>query len=315
MPEKILAVTAAADGSGIVARREITLREPFSNEAVVAVTAFSVNRGECRRAQRSDTSIQIGWDFVGKVERAAADGSGPVAGTRVVGFSTRMEGWAEKVSIDTRYICPIPEEVSDAQASTLPVAGLTALHCVEAGTCILGNKALITGATGGVGLFAVQLAHLAGASVYAQVRRREQVAFLETLAPCTPIVSARGEGMEDHGPFRLVVDGVSGPTLEAAIRALAPHGVAALYGVTDVPEISLHVQHFMTRGLAQIMGFHLYNKSESHPPSEHLARLLHLMAASRLHCPLGREASWEETDSVAQDLIGRKFSGKAVLHI
>ncbi len=315
MPETITAVVAATDGSGIVTRSQIKLRQPFSNEALVAVTAFSVNRGECRRAQRSTEAVQIGWDFAGKVEQAAADGSGPPAGTRVVGFSPRMEGWAEKVCIETRYICPVPDAISDAQASTLPVAGLTALHSVEAGTWILGDTALITGATGGVGLFAVQLAHLAGAEVFAQVRRPEQTAFIETLAPCTPIVSRKGEGIEERGPYRLVVDGVSGPTLEAGIRALAPHGMAVCYGVTDVPEISLHVQHFMTRGLAQITGFHLYNKSETHPPSEHLGRLLRLMAAGRLHCPLGREAGWDEIDGVAQDLIDRKFTGKAVLHI
>ena len=315
MPEKITAVVAATDGPGIVARAAINLREPFSNEAVVAVTAFSVNRGECRRAQRADTAIQIGWDFVGKVARPAADGSGPAEGTRVVGFSPRMEGWAEKVCIDTNYICPIPDAVSDAQASTLPVAGLTALHAVEAGTCILGDKVLVTGATGGVGLFAVQLAHLAGADVSAQVRRRDQVAFAEDLAPCTAVISATGEGIEDAGPFRLVVDGVSGGIMRAGIRALAPHGMAVCYGVTAEPEIGLEVQHFMTRGLAQIMGFHLYAKSESHPPRYHLARLLRLRESGRLTCPLGREASWEEVDTVAEELIDRKFSGKAVLHI
>lgn len=315
MPETIMAVVAATDGSGIVTHSEMKLRPPFSNEAVVAVSAFSVNRGECRRAQRSTEAVQIGWDFAGKVERAAADGSGPPAGTRVVGFSPRMEGWAQKVCIDTRYICPIPNAVSDAQASTLPVAGLTALHSVETGTCILGDKVLITGATGGVGLFAVQLAHLAGAEVFAQVRRPEQPMYVETLAPCTPVVSQKGEGIDEHGPYRLVVDGVSGSILQAGIRALAPHGMAVCYGVTDVAEINFHVQHFMTRGLAQITGFHLYSKSETHPPSEHLGRLLRLMAEGRLHCPLGRETSWEEIDGVAQDLIDRKFIGKAVLHI
>ena len=315
MPETITAVVAATDGSGIVDRAQIALREPFSNEAVVKVSAFSVNRGECRRAQRSDTPIQIGWDFTGKVERAAADGSGPVAGARVVGFSPRMEAWAEKVCIDTNYIAPIPETVSDAQAATLPVAGLTALHSVDAGSCTLGNKALITGATGGVGLFAVQLARLAGAEVFAQVRRSDQVAFLEQLGPCVPIVSSDGEGIGEYGPFLLVVDGISGGTLNAGIKALSPDGMAVVYGVSDVPEIPLNISHFMTRGLARILGFHLYKKSESHPPSEHLGRLLRLMAADRLHCPLGREASWDEIDSVAQDLIDRKFSGKAVLHI
>ena len=315
MTDTITAVVAETDGSGIVTRVQITLREPFSNEAVVKVSAFSVNRGECRRAQRSTEAVQIGWDFVGKVERAAADGSGPAVSTRVIGFSPRMEAWAEKVCINTNYICPIPDGVSDAQAATLPVAGLTALHSVDAGTCTLGNKALITGATGGVGLFAVQLARLAGAEVYAQVRRDDQIAFLEQLGPCVPVVSSSGEGIGDHGPFRLVIDGISGGTLKAGLEALSPDGMAVLYGVSDVPEIPLNVSHFMTRGLARIMGFHLYNKSETHPPSEHLGRLLRVMEAGRLVCPLGREASWEEIDGVAQGLIDRTFSGKAVLHI
>ena len=53
MAETITAVVAAAGSEGIVTRSPIALREPFSNEAVIAVTAFSVNRGECRRAERA----------------------------------------------------------------------------------------------------------------------------------------------------------------------------------------------------------------------------------------------------------------------
>jgi NADPH:quinone reductase-like Zn-dependent oxidoreductase len=315
MTETITAVVAGTDGHSIVTRAQITLRSAFSNEAMVKVVAFSINRGECRRAERSTEAVQIGWDFVGKVDQAAADGSGPAVGTRVVGFSPRMEGWAEKVCINTNYIAPIPDAVSDAQAATLPVAGLTALHSVDAGTCTLGNKALITGATGGVGLFAVQLARLAGAEVYAQVRRADQVAFLEQLGPCVPVISSKGAGIGEHGPFRLVIDGISGDTLKAGIEALSADGMAVVYGVSDVPEIDFNISHFMTRGLAQIMGFHLYNKSESAPPSIHLGRLLRLMEAGQLVCPLGREASWEEVDDVASGLINRTFSGKAVLHI
>ncbi len=315
MPEMITAVVAATDGEAVVTRKEVALREPFSCEAVVKVSAFSVNRGECRRAQRATEAVQIGWDFAGVVERAAADGTGPAVGTRVVGFSTRMEGWAEKVCIDTKYLAPIPEEVSDAQAATLPVAGLTALHAVDAGTCLIGNKALITGATGGVGVFAVQLAHIAGAEVYAQVRRPEQSAFTARLAPSIPVISENGEGVENFGPFRLVVDGVSGGILEAGIRALAPEGMCVCYGVTAAPEISVNISHFMTRGLANIMGFHLYNKSESAPPSEQLPRLLRLMTSGRLHCPVEREEAWTDVDTVARGLIDRTFSGKAVLHV
>ncbi|MDE0406263.1 MAG: alcohol dehydrogenase, partial [Alphaproteobacteria bacterium] len=71
---------------------EVEERPPFSNEALVRVSAFSLNRGEVRRAERADRPIRIGWDIAGTVETAAADGSSPPEGTRVVGFSPRMEG-------------------------------------------------------------------------------------------------------------------------------------------------------------------------------------------------------------------------------
>jgi NADPH:quinone reductase len=64
----------------------------------------------------------------------------------------------------------IPPQVPDAQAAALPTAGLTALRVLEVGGLVLGKRVLVTGATGGVGRMAVQLAHLAGAQVTALVR-------------------------------------------------------------------------------------------------------------------------------------------------
>lgn len=315
MREMIDAVVAAAGESGVVARRSIQMRAPFSNEAVVRVTAFSVNRGECRRAEMATEAIQIGWDFVGVVDRPAEDGSGPKEDQRVVGFSPRMEGWAEKIAINTDYIAPIPDGVSDTQAATLPVAGLTALHALDEGRSLVGNRVLVTGATGGVGVFAVQLSRLAGADVFAQIRRPEQRSFLEALGDSTPLISSEGEGIEEAGPFRLVIDGVSGGVLNAGIRALDAHGVCVCYGVTSAPTIDLDVRSFMTTGMARIVGFYLYDKSTTAPPSEHLGRLLRLMAAGKLQCPVEREADWSETDAIVRGLIDRTFSGKAVLHI
>lgn len=316
MTTTIRRVTASPGGEHVVAVTSGALRAPFSNEAVVRVSAFSMNRGELNRARNAEAAdIQIGWDFAGTIETAAADGSGPGAGTRVVGFSTRMEAWAELVSIPTTHIAPIPEAVSDASASTLPVAGLTALHSVDAATALIGRKALITGATGGVGMFATQLALTGGAETVAQVRRADQVAFVEALGPCTPVVSADGAGLGDPGTYRLVVDGVSGAILEAGIKALAPDGICVCYGVTAAPEINIEVRPFMFSGQAKVMGFYLYSQAEVTPPSDNLPRLLGLVADGRLSCGIEREASWDEVGRVAQDLLDRKFSGKAVLHI
>ena len=147
-------VVASESKDEIVTFSSGPLRSPYSNEAIVNINTISLNRGELRRAQSaSDGKLQIGWDFMGTLDKPAEDGSGPPVGTRVVGFSPRMEGWAEQISIATSYIAPIPASVSNVQAATTPVAGLTALHAVDAGIGILGRKALITGATGGVGMF------------------------------------------------------------------------------------------------------------------------------------------------------------------
>jgi len=316
MADTIRRVTANPGGETVIAVTSGALRQPFSNEAVVRVRAFSMNRGELGRARNAETAdMQIGWDFAGVIETAAADGSGPQAGTRVVGFSTRMEAWAELVSIPTTHIAPIPDAVSDAQAATLPVAGLTALHSVDAATALIGRKALITGATGGVGMFATQLALIGGAETVAQVRRADQVAFVEALGNCTPVVSDDGAGLGDPGAYRLVVDGVSGPILESGIKALAPDGICVCYGITAAPEINIEVRPFMFSGQAKVMGFYLYSQAEVTPPSDNLPRLLSLVASGRLNCGIEREASWDESGRIAQDLLDRKFSGKAVLHV
>lgn len=313
---QIRRVVASENTEEIIKIVESRLRSPFSNEAIVNVTTISLNRGELGRARRAaDGKLQIGWDFTGTVERPAGDGSGPAAGMRVVGFSTRMEGWAEQVCIPTSYIAPIPDDVSDAHAATLPVAGLTALHAVDAGTSILGRDALITGATGGVGMFAVQLASLAGATAHAQIRRLEQKPFIESLGDYPVIVTSDGKDFSGYNGFRLIVDGVSGPILSNAISTLSPQGICVCYGVTETPEIPIDIGQFMRIGLAQMMGFHLYSKSEYSPPSENLPRLLSLVSRGMLNCAIERETSWSEIDRVAQDLLERRFLGKAVLHI
>ena len=313
---EIRRAVASKKSDEIVALTSGPLRPLFSNEALVKVSAISLNRGELRRAERaSDGALQIGWDFSGTVDRTAADGSGPVTGTRVVGFSTRMEGWAEYVAVPTSYLAPIPDDVSDAQAATLPVAGLTALHSVDAATALLGRKALVTGASGGVGAFALQLAALAGADVRGQIRRAEQRQFIENIGDFSVVVTSSGAEFESDGGYRLIVDGVSGSILASAIPALAPDGICVCYGVTDTPEIPIDIGQFMRIGLAQILGFHLYAKSDSSPPSDNLPRLLSLVAAGRLNCAIEREGSWSEIDRFASDLIERKFLGKAVLHV
>jgi len=70
---------------------------------------------------------------------------------------------------------------------------------------------------------------------------------------------------EDWGPYRLVVDGVSGVILESGIRSLSPDGICVCYGITSAPKMSIDVRPFMFSGEAKIMGF-IYTPKQKKVP-------------------------------------------------
>src|SRR4051812_1914554 len=199
---------------------------PAANEVVIEVHAYGINRGELFLLQQRADGWRPGQDVSGVVGRAAADGSSPPEGTRIVGI-VDGEGWAERVTIPTRWIAVLPDEVSFEQAASLPIAGLTALRALRVNGPLLGRRVLVTGATGGVGQFAVQLAVAAGARVTAQVSSLEREEEARKLGAHEVAVGLDDEGL---GPFHLICDGVGGPLLRDAVHRMAPGGTAVLYG-------------------------------------------------------------------------------------
>jgi NADPH2:quinone reductase len=141
---------------------------PTPSQALIEVHAVSLNFGDVASLNRGTPGEVPGWDAAGVVVRAAADGSGPKNGTRVSTFGWGG-AWAELRAVDTNEIGIAPQEVDFGAASALPVAGVTALRALRALGSLIGRRVLVTGASGGVGRFAVQLAHLAGAHVIASV--------------------------------------------------------------------------------------------------------------------------------------------------
>src|SRR5439155_7576133 len=133
MPQQMRAVVVDPSVPGRLAIREVSLRDPDRDELSVRVTAISLNRGETRRAlQVAEPGWRPGWDFAGVVESAAADGTGAKPGTRVVGLLP-SGAWAERVNCRSHAVAALPDAVSDAEAATLPVAGLTAVHALRQG--------------------------------------------------------------------------------------------------------------------------------------------------------------------------------------
>ena len=136
----IRAVVVDPDAPNRLALADVEEPSPTPSEVLVRVSAVSLNRGEVRRAGSSEPGFRPGWDLAGTVERAAADGSGPQEGSRVVGFLP-SGAWAELAAVPTDSVAFLADGVSFEEASTLPVAGLTALYALEEGeTCSEGTS-------------------------------------------------------------------------------------------------------------------------------------------------------------------------------
>jgi NADPH2:quinone reductase len=303
------AVVVDPEAQGRLVIRPVPDPIPDRGEAIIRVRAISLNRGEVRRSTMAAAGWRPGWDLAGNVERAAADGSGPKVGARVVGFLP--EGaWAERVAVPTHSLAELPEKVTFSQAATFPVAGLTALHALAKNGQILGKRVLVTGATGGVGDFAVQLARLAGAHVTASARRADQAPALRQLGAHEVTI---GDDIPATPKYDLVLESVGGRTLGTALAALERGGVCVTLGVSASTEVTFDARAFFVAGRTQLYGFYLFTELGNEPASVGLRRLADLVATGQLAPHISLERSWTEIAQVAADLIARKFPGKAVL--
>ena len=316
MPQTVRAVIVDPAAPGRLAIKPVEPRAPDRDEVAVRVTAISLNRGETRRAvQQAEASWRPGWDFAGVVETAAPDGSGPEAGTRVVGILP-SGAWAERVNCRSHAVAALPDAVSDAEASTLPVAGLTALHALRKGGLLLGRKVLVDGATGGVGHLACQLALAAGAVVWGHARREDQRAQVAAWCGGRVIVGRDLGAAKGEGPYWLILDSLGGSALSAAMGMLAPNGTCVTFGVSEAGSANVESRSFFGTGGARLYGLTLFHELMSvERGGVGLALLAAEIAAGRLKPQIAVEAGWNEVGAIAQRLIDRDFTGKAVLHI
>ena len=311
--------------AGRLTIRAVADPEPTAQQAIVRVAAISLNRGEVNGAMNRPAGARPGWDLAGTIERAAADGSGPPAGTRVVGFvptgnyerhpTVPNGAWAERVPVGTDALATLPEEVSFAQAATLPVAGMTALIAVEHGGALLGRKVLIGGASGGAGNFAVQLARLGGAHVTGIVRQEAHAEEVRQAGAQRVVITDDGKAAAEFGPYDLIIDSVGGALLGNLLTQIAVDGSVVTFGSSAGAEVTFDLRPFFLGGGASLYGLILFHEVRRHPANLALARLAGLVADGQLSPQIAVETKWTEIATVARDLLDRRFAGKAVLHL
>ncbi|GHO70370.1 oxidoreductase [Ktedonobacter sp. SOSP1-52] len=308
----IRAIVVDPDMKGRLALHEVESPSPASSEVLVRVSAISLNLGEVRTAvlRTPEAGWRPGWDLAGVVVQAAADGSGPSVGARVFGL-VNSGAWAELVAVPTASLAEIPEGVTFAQAATLPVAALTALYGLERAGFLLNRKVLVTGASGGVGHFACQLARQGGAMVVALVRRVERVASARAIGAHEVVVGEDVALARSFGPYDIVIDTLGGKSLSTALTLLETDGVCVNVGAAGDPEATLQ-----SRLEAAKKGPFLVPEIERMlNAAKDLGRLAQMVAEERLHPQIGLEASWTKVTEVAQSLLDRRIAGKAILYV
>jgi NADPH:quinone reductase-like Zn-dependent oxidoreductase len=241
--------------------------------------------------------------------RQAADGSGPPAGVRVVGLCD-WEGWAERAAVPSHRIAAIADAVPFAAAAALPVAGLTALRTLRHGAPLLGKRVLITGAAGGVGNLAVQLAVRSGARVTAVVGNPERARVLDGFGAADIVTK-----IEDaQGRFALILESAGGASLTAAIERIEPKGTIVVYGNSSATPTEIDFRQFAEHQNARIQAFHYFTCEPEERFGPDLALLASLVGDGSLK-PRIVEHDWRELARIGPLLRERQIAGKAVFSI
>jgi NADPH:quinone reductase len=277
------AVVSTPGGERWAELRDLPMPEPGPEELLVEVHAAGINRGEL-------TLVQMREDFRPGQEIAGVVADGPRQGERVVGLAD-WHGWAEYAAVPEHRTVPLPDAIDFATAAALPMAGNTALNLIRLGGDLLGRNVTVTGASGGVGVIAVQLARLAGANVNA--------------------VSAVTEDGPDGQD--LILESVGGASLDQAIAKIATGGLILVFGNSSKERSTIDFRDFAGRDRVRVQTF--FSAHYEHLAADNLHTLLGLVADGRLAVQVGLQTPLAEVNDALDALDQRRVPGKAILTV
>lgn len=290
---------------------ELPVPEPAPGEVLVQVRASSVNGfdlgvlgGFLKGVYEYEFPVVIGKDFAGVVAAVGEGVTEMAVGDEVFGVVMRptlgQGGFAEYVAVPQGYgIARLPDGLDHARAGVLGLAGTAALNALDAVAPEAGETVLISGATGGVGALAIQLAASRGATVIATARPGAETEFVTGLGAAHAV---------DHAD------------LAAGVRAVAPGGVhAALHLAGD----GAAVADLLANGgrFASTVHFTPENAGErdlkattvmADPNPDTLALLAAEVVQGRLRVPVARVYPLEEAQRAIADFTGGTLGKLAV---
>jgi NADPH:quinone reductase-like Zn-dependent oxidoreductase len=285
---------------------DVAKPQPKPGEVVVRVVAAGTNPGEIairegllREMFPMPFPFGQGTDFAGQVDSVGADVTGLAAGDEVLGWSERRSGQAEYVASSPSQLIPKPPPLDWYRAGSLFVVATTAVAAVRAVALKPSDTVAISGAAGGVGSIAVQLARRTGARVIG-LASDESAEFLRSVGVES---LAYGEGLAER------------------LRALVPDGIDAfidLFGGGYVElAVALGVARERINTITDFAGAQKYgvkvDGSSAAASRETLTRVANLIAWGEIVIPLTAIYPLASLHDAYTELARRKTRGKIVL--
>jgi len=321
------ALCKSLDGpqSLVIEKRPEPVLKP--GQALVNVKAVGLNFADTlitrgKYQYKPELPFAPGAEIAGVVEAVAGGETGITPGQRVMAY-VNWGGAAEKVAVDPQALIPVPDDVPMAVAAGLSVTYGTAMHGLrDRGRLSEGETVVVTGAAGGAGQAAIEIAKLMNARVIAvassagkceiAIRAGADEAILFPGGDLKSEIRTRtgGDGAD------IVYDCIGGEAAEPMVRALAWQGRFLVVGFAagEIPKIPLNL--LLLRG-AEMAGV-FWGESVRRDPVRHRANMLQLLdwvAAGRLSPRIHATYPLEHIVEALGVLERREATGKVVLTI
>lgn len=291
---------------------------PGAGQLLVRVQAAGINAADLLQAQGlypapPGVAADVpGLELAGEVVDVGPGVTGFASGERVMAV-VGGGGQAELALVHESHALRVPAGIAWAEAGGFPEAFSTA-HDALFTQCglALGERVLVTGAAGGVGTAAVQLAATAGAEVVASVRRPEHRDAVLSLGASSAVGPA---DVPAHGPFDVVLELVGGEGFADSLAALGAGGRLSVIGVGAGARVELDLLALMTRR-ALVRGSTLRARSTAAKAAVVGAvhsRVVPLLASGRVRVPVAECFSMAEAQSAYRRFAAGGKLGKVVL--
>lgn len=226
-------------------------------------------------------------------------------------FETGLGGFAEYVAVPEKALASKPANVSFEEAAAVPLAALTALQGLRnKGQIQPGQKVLINGASGGVGMFAVQIAKALGAEVTGVCSTRN-LDLVCSIGADHVLDYTKDDFTRNAGQYDLIFDAVGNRSVSGLKRALSPNGVCVIAGFTSM---SLLFESMVLGPLTSRTGSRNVGRMDTvHPIKEDLLFLKGLLEAGKLVPVIDRCYPLSETAEAIRYLETGRARGKVTI--